>query len=57
MSNNRLKIRVWDKVFNRCWTDKKIKENAARLLFPDNDNIDNVEIEVISDIHNNARSY
>ena len=45
MSNNRLKIRVWDKVFNRYWTDEEIKENAAWLLFPDNDNIENIEIE------------
>lgn len=43
--NDRFKFRVWDKVFNRYWTDEEIKENAAWLLFPDNDNIDNVEIE------------
>lgn len=43
--NDRFKIRVWDKVFNRYWTDEEIKENAAWLLFPDNDNINNVEIE------------
>ena len=43
--NDRFKFRVWDKVFNRYWTDEEIKENAAWLLFPDNDNINNVEIE------------
>lgn len=43
--NDRFKIRVWDKVFNRYWTDEEIKENATWLLFPDNDNINNVEIE------------
>lgn len=43
--NDRFKIRVWDKVFNRYWTDEEIKENAAWLLFPDNDNINNIEIE------------
>lgn len=42
---DRFKIRVWDKVFNRYWTDEEIKENASWLLFPDNDNINNVEIE------------
>ena len=43
--NYRFNIRVWDKVFNRYWTDEEIKENAAWLLFPDNDNIENIEIE------------
>ena len=43
--NDRFKFRVWDKVFNKRWTDEEIKENAAWLLFPDNDNIDNIEIE------------
>ena len=42
---DRFKVRVWDKVFNRYWTDEEIKENAAWLLFPDNDNIRNVEIK------------
>ena len=45
MTNDRFKFRVWDKVFNKYWTDEAIKENAAWLLFPDNDNIHNVEIE------------
>lgn len=43
--NDRFKIRVWDKEFNQYWTDEAIKENAAWLLFPDNDNIENIEIE------------
>ena len=43
--NERFKFRVWDKEFNRYWTDEEIKENAAWLLFPDNDNIHNIEIE------------
>ena len=43
--NYRFKIRVWDKVFNLYWTYKDIKGNIAWLLFPDNDNIENVEIE------------
>lgn len=44
----RLKFRVWDKVFNSYWSDKEIKENASWLLFPDNENIHNVEIEQCS---------
>ena len=43
--NDRFKFRVWDKVFNKYWTDEEIKENAAWLLFPDNSNIDDIEIE------------
>ena len=42
---DRFKIRVWDKVFNLYWPYKDIKGNIAWLLFPDNDNIDNIEIE------------
>ena len=42
---DRFKFRVWDKEFNQYWTDEEIKENAAWLLFPDNDNIENIEIE------------
>ena len=42
---DRFKFRVWDKEFNQYWTDEAIKENAAWLLFPDNDNIENIEIE------------
>lgn len=42
---DRFKFRVWDKEFNKYWTDEEIKENAAWLLFPDNDNIENIEIE------------
>ena len=38
--NDRFKFRVWDKEFNKYWTDEAIKENAAWLLFPDNDNIE-----------------
>lgn len=45
MNRDRLKFRVWDKVYNLYWTDGEIEENAAWLLFPDNDNINNVEIE------------
>ena len=42
---DRFKFRVWDKEFKKYWTDSEIKENAAWLLFPDNDNIENIEIE------------
>lgn len=42
---DRFKFRVWDKEFNKYWTDEEIKENAAWLLFPDNDNIENIEFE------------
>ena len=43
--NDRFKFRIWDKVFNNYWPDGEIKEHAAWLLFPDNDNIENIEIE------------
>ena len=42
---DRFKFRVWDKVFNLYWPYEDIKGNIAWLLFPDNDNINNVEIE------------
>ena len=42
---DRFLFRVWDKFFNKYWTDEEIKENAAWLLFPDNDNIEDIEIE------------
>lgn len=42
---DRFLFRVWDKEFNKYWTDGEIKENAAWLFFPDNDNIENIEIE------------
>ena len=50
---DRFKFRVWDKVFNHYWTDEEIKENAAWLLFPDNDNINNVEIEQCTGLRDN----
>ena len=43
--NDRFKLRVWDKVFNNYWTNEEIKENSGWLLFPDNGNIDDIEIE------------
>ena len=43
--NDRLKIRVWDKYFNRYWSDEEVKRNVQWLLYPDNDNIENVVIE------------
>ena len=43
--NDKLRFRVWDKVFNEYWTDEQIKENAGWLLFPNNSNINDVEIE------------
>lgn len=43
--NDKLRFRVWDKVFNEYWTDEQIKENAGWLLFPDNANINDIEIE------------
>ena len=42
---DRFLFRVQDKIFNKYWTDEEINENAAWLLFPDNDNIENIEIE------------
>ena len=43
--NDRFKFRVWDKAFNLYWPYKDVKGNIAWLLFPDNDNINVVEIE------------
>lgn len=43
--NDALRFRVWDKVFNYYWTEEVIKENAGWLLFPDNNNINDVDIE------------
>ena len=51
MNRDRLKFRVWDNVYNLYWTDGEIEENAAWLLFPDNDNIHNVEIEQCTGVH------
>lgn len=51
--NDRFKIRVWDKVFNHYWTNEEIKENAAWLLFPDNSNIDDIEIEQYTGLRDN----
>lgn len=45
MENLRLKFRVWDKYFNRYWTDEEVKNNIQWLLYPDNENIENVIIE------------
>ena len=45
---DRLKFRVWDKYFNRYWTDEEVKNNIQWLLYPDNDNIENVVIEQAS---------
>ena len=43
--NDKLRFRVWDKVFNQYWTKEVIKENASWLLFPNNSNINDIEIE------------
>lgn len=43
--SDRLKIRVWDKYFERYWTDEEVKCNIQWLLYPDNENIENVIIE------------
>lgn len=43
--NDALRFRVWDKVFNQYWTEEVIKENASQLLFPDNNNINDVKVE------------
>lgn len=43
--SDRLKLRVWDKYFNRYWSDEEVKRNIQWLLYPDNDNIENVVIE------------
>ena len=42
---DRLKFRVWDKYFNRYWTDEEVKNNIQWLLYPNNENIENVVIE------------
>lgn len=44
--NDRLKLRVWDKYFNRYWTDEEVKNNIQWLLYPNNKNIENVIIEL-----------
>lgn len=43
--NEAIRFRVWDKEFNEYWTDEQIKENASWLLFPNNSNIYDIEIE------------
>lgn len=43
--SDRLKFRVWDKYFNRYWTDEEVKNNIQWLLYPNNENIENVVIE------------
>lgn len=43
--SDRLKFRVWDKYFERYWTDEQVKNNIQWLLYPDNENIENVIIE------------
>lgn len=42
---DRLKIRVWDKVYENYWKEEEVYLNIQWLLYPDNDNINNVEIE------------
>lgn len=42
---DRLKIRVWDKEYEIYWTEEEVYENIQWLLYPDNDNIDNVIVE------------
>ena len=44
--NDRFKLRVWDKYFNRYWTDEEVKNNIQWLLYPNNENIENVIIEL-----------
>lgn len=43
--SDRLKFRVWDKYFERYWTGEEVKCNIQWLLYPDNENIENVVIE------------
>lgn len=43
--SDRLKFRVWDKYFNHYWTDEEVKTNIQWLLYPDNENIEDVIIE------------
>lgn len=43
--NEDICFRVWDKVFNQYWTEEVIKENAGWLLFPNNININDIEID------------
>lgn len=43
--SDRLKFRVWDKYFNNYWTDEEVKNNIEWLLYPDNENIEDVIIE------------
>ena len=49
--NDRLKIRVWDKVYEIYWTEEEVYENIQWLLYPDNDNINNVVIEQCTGVH------
>lgn len=43
--NDRLKIRVWDKVYENYWKEEEVYLNIQWLLYPDNDNIHNIEVE------------
>ena len=43
--NEQILLRVWDKVDNTYWSESMIRENAKWLLFPDNQNIQNITIE------------
>lgn len=43
--NNRFKFRVWDKYYNNYWTNEEVKNNIEWLLYPDNENIEDVIIE------------
>lgn len=51
--NDRLKIRVWDKVYENYWKEEEVYENIQWLLYPDNDNINNVEIEQCTGLKDN----
>lgn len=49
--NDRLKIRVWDKVYENYWKEEEVYENIQWLLYPDDDNINNVVIEQCTGVH------
>lgn len=43
--NPNILFRVWDNIFKEYWSTSEIKNNAAWLLFPDNQNERNITVE------------
>lgn len=48
---DRFNLRVWDKVYEHYWKEEEVYLNIQWLLYPDNDNINNVEVEQCTGIH------